>query len=389
MFKKILFITFCFALLSRAAFASEETNLILQSFQKVLLLSKIEIVVPTIVEVPIPSAIYNSNFAVYNKTQDTLEPYMTLSKTSDIEKTPQNITTLPVKADSLYLFDENFETFTQFDVDENGVGYVEIKYNFSEHIRSTSLYLSLEPYVSLPSKITIKTIENGEEKIILSQVRPSTNVLNFVETSARDWKIEIQYSQPLRINELQIKDLNYKQSPRVVRFLAQPNVEYQIFAEPDLIKNQKTGEQPNLYSNEGIRMIKVLETVANTTYVLSDIDSDGVPDIRDNCVNIPNPNQEDIDSNGRGDACDDFDRDGIINSSDNCVNIPNVNQEDTDLDGIGDACDTQESRFTEKYPWLVWAGIIFAGLLFLSLFAIAIVQVRKNRGQVDDKNPIV
>jgi PKD repeat protein len=42
----------------------------------------------------------------------------------------------------------------------------------------------------------------------------------------------------------------------------------------------------------------------NFTAVAIDTDSDGVPDFADNCVNIPNPGQEDTDSDGVGDVCD-------------------------------------------------------------------------------------
>ena len=34
-----------------------------------------------------------------------------------------------------------------------------------------------------------------------------------------------------------------------------------------------------------------------------DKDKDGIPDFRDNCPNVPNPDQADIDHNGVGDAC--------------------------------------------------------------------------------------
>lgn len=53
--------------------------------------------------------------------------------------------------------------------------------------------------------------------------------------------------------------------------------------------------------------------------VPEDQDADGVIDDDDNCPAVPNPGQEDLDEDGKGDTCDDdIDGDGVNNENDLC-----------------------------------------------------------------------
>lgn len=73
-------------------------------------------------------------------------------------------------------------------------------------------------------------------------------------------------------------------------------------------------------------------------YVM-DLDGDNVQNQIDNCPYVANPDQEDLNDNGIGNACDDSDQDGTVDIIDNCPLFPNPDQMDWDGDQMGDACD--------------------------------------------------
>lgn len=93
-----------------------------------------------------------------------------------------------------------------------------------------------------------------------------------------------------------------------------------------------------------------------------DPDGDDVPNSMDNCDDVFNPGQEDLDSDGGGDVCDgstgDPDGDDVPNEADNCDNIANADQTDADGDGVGDAC---ELSVTLKQ--LIWCPLKARGVV--------------------------
>ncbi|EHR69119.1 dockerin-like protein [Burkholderiales bacterium JOSHI_001] len=84
--------------------------------------------------------------------------------------------------------------------------------------------------------------------------------------------------------------------------------------------------------------------------VEADSDGDGVPDSRDNCIDVANANQRDSDGDGYGDACDaDANNDGIVNSIDYALvraafGARGANRADLNGDGFVNALDLATVR---------------------------------------------
>jgi hypothetical protein len=68
-----------------------------------------------------------------------------------------------------------------------------------------------------------------------------------------------------------------------------------------------------------------------------------------NLFDFSNKNQQNIDGDAEGDACDaDMDNDALLNDADNCPGTKNADQADADRDGVGDLCDNCPSTFNPR-----------------------------------------
>ena len=85
-------------------------------------------------------------------------------------------------------------------------------------------------------------------------------------------------------------------------------------------------------------LVLLVPLAANAQDNLKDTDGDGIPDVLDNCVTVPNRDQKDSDNDGVGDACDaDINKDGKVNAIDLSLLRQNYGKPGPvgDLDGDG------------------------------------------------------
>ncbi|MFZ2153780.1 MAG: thrombospondin type 3 repeat-containing protein [Candidatus Moraniibacteriota bacterium] len=368
---KILFLSLAI-LLASTAWAKDELDInnLRSAFRLVTEVSAPESAIPNVLEVPIEfeNSMLDSVMVV---EQDSLIPQAALVLNKQVIKKNNLTATDSMNSDnSSFLTDGEIDNFLDYPAGNLGDAQsVTIDITANELITTSSLRLYLDKFVSLPKSIEVRAIVSGEEKIILGKKGVTSDQINFPKVSTKNFKITLEYIQPLRIREITINQENANISEKnSVRFLAQPNKKYEIYFNADRYVNSFEGESPNLVDSRDVLVIKGAVATKNEFYEKSDMDKDGIADEADNCVTIKNPDQEDVNDNGRGDACDDFDRDGVINQKDNCRDITNRDQKDVDLDGVGNACDQKENRILQNQKWLPLALILFVagvvGILF-------------------------
>jgi Thrombospondin type 3 repeat len=358
----------------------QQTNTVdLSAFQFVTNEVTINSEVPAVVEVPINGTLFKNKTAVAVRSDGTIEPtYYKTYKTYPIES-------LTAEADvygSPYIIsdvvDRNTLTFVElpFAEGDNNVHTLLIQTVSGAPVTSTDLTIRLPENVVLPDYVAIWTLPNSadkENRSVLVAKRPLTrNTVSFPEVTANAFVVEFTVSQPLRIAELELEQRSEAIKSDVVRFLAQPDMGYVIYVDPDRAYGSLHNGGIALQRDAGVLSLNAVDVVRNQMYVQVDSDKDGVPDRVDNCPKKDNTDQKDVDRNGVGDVCDDFDRDGVFNSEDNCPDTPNRDQRDTDGDGEGDMCDSKENRLTEQSPWIPWVGMGLAVVVLLGLMVMSV-----------------
>lgn len=371
-------VTFILICLSFAFFATVQAQVATsafnrEAFQNIITVPSTRVAVPTVVELPMaPNQVSQPTFAVVQNSDGKSIPHYWI-KASETILVPWSVNvdgdgSLPA------LMDGNINTIASFPLPAEGIGSIRMVLETERVTTVSALTFTFQKNVKLPLTVQIETVTaQGETQRVLAETRMNSPTVVFPEVSTRNLIITLFYDQPLRISELKVGQESPATNVKAgLRFLAQPNESYTVFLNPDRPVTAPVSEGGDLRSSMGVIFLAPGRITANVAYRPYDSDGDGVPNDIDNCKMLANTNQSDVNKNGTGDECDDYDRDSVINSSDNCPNLPNSSQMDTDADGMGDECDDEESRLTEKYQWILWAGLGAGFLTLLILFAIVL-----------------
>lgn len=325
--------------------------------------------VPTIVEVPFVRSDFrfSETFLVRDNIDSAYIPSFYRASQAVVSWS-ESVYSTPSVGDPHALVDGDYSSFVEFGLPQEGEGNIDIVMLTSAPQKVSGFTLVLDNATPLPTLLSVTLLrDDGSRYDVVRRIRPNTAHVSFPETMGNRWLISLNYAQPLRLREIRPEYQGGAGDIGNLRFLAVPGHSYRLYFDGDQGFKGVLPESGDLQVNDGVFVLAPVVKQVNPLYRPADTDKDGIPDLSDNCTQVSNADQKDVDGNDRGDACEDFDHDGIMNAKDNCVDVPNYAQADADADGWGDSCDNKESRFTEAHKWVPWAGMGTAALVLLIL----------------------
>ena len=265
-----------------------------------------------------------------------------------------------------FIQDGNPTSFITFDANSLTK---QITFNNPGELRPSALNLTLARNTSRPKSITVQAILPGTSQwsnIVTNAI--FQNQITFPQIQPKKIRVLFKTNNLLRLSELEWTTTNRQAEKRTqISFWAEEDDKFTLFIQPHFGQKALGINSHNpLRTDSSTPNFKLPPAQGNPSFN-GDFDHDGLSDSQDLCPRVADPLNTDIDSNGKGDACEDPDQDGINSTTDNCPFASNRDQSDTDVDGLGDACDDSVDQKSESSE--LWINLSF-GLMILALLAL-------------------
>lgn len=347
--KKSTLTLLCIASLT-ACFASD-----LSLYKNVQTIPNLDITQPTIVE--IRNLNQSGDYVIVDDKSISIEQQSQTLRTTKIIP-PQEVNGCTIACmNAQALADGNESTTFDFPLVSNGMQHGKIKIVYTTPLETDSVVFRTTADSYMPNVFTL--VIDGKRILNTS----SGGSARFPKMIAKTIEIDFDYNQPIRFTEVGVGVNKEESVTNSVRFIYKPNTTYTLYLDSPTGRESLPLPVINLFVKNPEQIVELGDVNKNKLYKERDTDNDNVIDSDDNCPRLANADQKDGNNNGIGDMCDDYDYDGVMTAGDNCPEISNPDQKDTDRDGIGDVCDGEESRVTEKYPWMPW--VVFIGVFIV------------------------
>lgn len=349
------------AFLPYAVYGAFDTSL----FKTVYVIESQNVQQPIIAE--IQNVTTSSGYAIVDNEGTIIPSQVKREKTSiaPLSVTACTTTCTPAPA----LSDNTTGTTFDFPLSTTGTHVGKISIVYTEPVTTNSIVFATTNDSYIPNAFSL--VIDG--KHILNSI--SGNRAFFPMMTAKRIDIEFTYEQPIRFTEVGV-GANFEEV-NTIRFVYEPGKTYQLFTAASGYGTAVPRPSIDLFNQTRVRAVMLGTGMNNSAYKEPDTDKDTIVDSKDNCPYVANKEQIDSDANGAGDACEDYDFDGVATYQDNCPKIANADQKDTDQDSKGDVCDGEESRLTEKFPWLPWMAVILV-LLTIVYMGYDLVKNKKS-----------
>ncbi len=361
-----------------------------------------------------------NGFAILEKETNRIQPYLTENIWEPNNTQVVAIENSPVRTPITNLFDKDFRTKTSFNFEESS-GYSYLTLKLTQPVKTSQISIYLDSNVTLPERAKISSVNQQKQlETIRSEALISSPFIEFPEVTSDTFRVELFHTQPLRLQEIEIGKPTNNILKTHLLWLARPGQTYRIYLNADRPALVPTTEEGSLVNiSDTPSAIDPSEVTPNPNYREEDTDKDGIPNKKDNCPALANPDQKDVDNNRKGDVCEDRDGDRIVdgndncptypnnqqidtdtnkigdvcedvdndripNGKDNCSDISNPDQKDTDQDKNGDVCDQEESRFFERKEFINWIVLLVA-CVFVGILGFLVLKSSKSQAKSESE----